>query len=1418
MHSRRRLILGTLAVLVVVGGLVGLGVLTGNPTHRLTLTTPSAVCGNSSLNGPSSAPGGATTVNTQTKVNNITGTTLPTNTTYWINGSFTLTGQIFPNTGDVFEGAPGATLLGGATSGSASNETAAFVDAAFGPYSSSVSSITIEYLTIENFAPPTSGAAVNVNAGASWTVSNDTIAYNSPGSAVMIGTDDIVNNDCLTENGQYAFDGYLAPGTTGDPVDTLTNGPTDVTLTNNEISYNDTCDYEVYQPFPFDVLPPTSCGWTSVNGSTFTGTPATGVEYSGCGCAGGGKFWETDGSTVTGNYVHDNEQVGLWWDTNDNASNISNNYISDNFAEGIQYEAAYNANIENNTFVGDDVGLGVCAIAASGNSSNGCDVEGFALGAIYISESGYDPNVSDSANPGFTQTQFAITGNTFDDNWSNVVLWENPNRFCGSSAEPNDTSHCVLGNPTSYNEGCTGSYCPFSAQAPPCDLTIGCSGTNWPGTCGTYAPSSSVDAGTATTSTALLAATPTSTIFTACRWSTKNVYVADNTFELDADSGGCNQSDSGPGCMPTTCTSANNCGESAIMSTSGITAPYSGSYATAIETAITTTQGNLFCGNTYSGGGTPLFMYPSQGTVISKSTWITDGQDASSCGGGGGGGSGHEPPISTCTTTSSGGPCYTPPATTGSVTPGGTVQIPIDPDGCTDNVDSTVALQDWINGLPDGTQSTPTIVEFPQSACYLVNGTLWFWGLTWTDFSGGEFRQKTVANGEETAACVTTSPDDDAASVCLGQQVEVPDVTYTSGSSTLTDNNGSFPSGIYVGMGIDDLNSNAVPSGTTVSSVSGSTLTMSANAAHSKTPVTNTGTSLTSGSSTVSVTSATGITTNMGVTDLTNAFAVPPGTTVSSISGTTITLSTPLAGTEGSDTLVFDDLLGAGYYTNTLADPTQVRCNAAGTGASGSSYTDPDQEEQDHDVAQDYYDFTFWFEGGCNDVVRDMTIVGANDTGGAGGNEEQDSFITFAGAEYDLVYDVTMDGPDGDCVTSQGLTEAAGGGGSYPANNITAENNTCVNAGRDDMSVIEADEINYSNNLLYWGADDIFDVEYDAVCQYGAQNNLDFTDNTVENSLEGPGSTFFTAQTDSPLENINVSGNTVAGSASIIVKNFDTTWPTQSISSVTTTSGSPTISVSGGFSSLGLSSYAGGQNQAISDSLGYIPSGTELSSGGGGATITMSKNATGNSTAGDTVSFNNTYCPEPPTTSAGSSLTIADNTWTGPNTASGGSPMILDFGVSPMYVYGNNGPTENADNFVTTTNISHDPTCNAASDCPAIVTGEVEGNVIGSCSTCTILAANGASGNLTDCGNAETQSLFNAGTFLDSACPNPNTGLVVPTLPAFGSGGATTISSVLQQPINTALPNGYSIGTPQVITEGTLPCTPGNDNLMSCVT
>ena len=102
----------------------------------------------------------------------------------------------------------------------------------------------------------------------------------------MIGSDNRVLANCIRNNGQYAFNAYHR------------DGVTNIVLDGNEISGNNTDNWEKRQP--------------------------------GCGCTGGGKFWETQGAVVTNNYVHDNNGVGLWADSNNANFLFQGNYISGN--------------------------------------------------------------------------------------------------------------------------------------------------------------------------------------------------------------------------------------------------------------------------------------------------------------------------------------------------------------------------------------------------------------------------------------------------------------------------------------------------------------------------------------------------------------------------------------------------------------------------------------------------------------------------------------------------------------------------------------------------------------------------------------------------------------------------------------------------------------------------------------------------------------------------------------------------------------------------------------------------------------------------------------------------------------------------------------------------------------------------------
>ncbi|MGH9101318.1 MAG: right-handed parallel beta-helix repeat-containing protein, partial [Acidimicrobiales bacterium] len=228
-----------------------------------------------------------------------------------------------------------------------------------------------------------------------WTISHDTVTGNSPGAGVILGTNGTITDSCLSDNGQYGF--QVTSNLDASP---LTHGPSNVTVKDNEISGNDTYNWEAQQ--------------------------------GGCGCSGGAKFWEVDGATVTDNFVHDNHNVGLWADTNDTSFDISGNFISGNFGEGIIYEISYNASIVRNTFVDNAWG-------------NGPTNPGFPTGAIYISESGGDPSV-----PGPFSGELLVKDDILADNWSGVVLWESADRFCGS---PNNSSTgtCTLGDPRTVN-------------------------------------------------------------------------------------------------------------------------------------------------------------------------------------------------------------------------------------------------------------------------------------------------------------------------------------------------------------------------------------------------------------------------------------------------------------------------------------------------------------------------------------------------------------------------------------------------------------------------------------------------------------------------------------------------------------------------------------------------------------------------------------------------------------------------------------------------------------------------------------------------------------------------------------------------------------------------------------------------------
>jgi hypothetical protein len=383
--------------------------------------TPNRVCGKPALlDGPSSPPTGAVTVAPSVNLPNLVAAD-PPGTTFWLSpGTYEFGGgkysQVIPKDGDRFIGAPGAVLNGEHVN--------------YYAFTQHATNVTVEYLTVKNFGVRggnNNQGVVNHDSGNGWIVEHDTIRDNA-GAGVMLGSGDVVEFNCLTHNGQYGFSAYSP------------DGVSDVVVSDNEISYNDTFGYDT-------------------------------TSGDNCGCAGGGKFWATVGATVTGNYVHNNQDPGLWVDTDNAGFNISRNYIAHNSAEGLIYEISYNAQIADNTFVDNAWGEG---------PGQG---QGFPTTALYISESGSDPRVKSAYN-----TSFNVVGNDFVDNRGGVVLWENANRFCSDGSD----HACTLVNPTTFTISSCGGH-------------LGPSNTS-----------------------------QTPDYYDGCRWKTQNVNVSDNRFQLSA--------------------------------------------------------------------------------------------------------------------------------------------------------------------------------------------------------------------------------------------------------------------------------------------------------------------------------------------------------------------------------------------------------------------------------------------------------------------------------------------------------------------------------------------------------------------------------------------------------------------------------------------------------------------------------------------------------------------------------------------------------------------------------------------------------------------------------------------------------------------------------------------------------------------
>lgn len=348
------------------------------------LKVPAMICGNKrQLTGPATRPAGAVKVPAG---NNASFNFRRANTTYWFapgvhtlgNGEFN---NIDPGNGATFIGGPGAILDGMHKQDSAFDDTSTH--------------IKIQYLTIRNFGTWGGGqqqGVVNKDSGSYWTIGHSSIIGNA-GAGVMLGNNNVLAYNCIRANQQYGFNAYSNNGTIHNLV-----------LDHNEIAGNNTWNYE--------------------------------VKENGCGCSGGGKFWNVINAIVTNNWIVNNKSVGLWADTNNAGFQFVGNYFQGNQDNALMYEISYNALIQYNMFWKNGI-------------SGGPSSTGFPMSAVYISESGSDPRVHTKYG-----TQFLVANNEFLDNWGGIILWENANRFC-ASPDNSSTGYCTMVDPKATIRTCS---------------------------------------------------------------------------------------------------------------------------------------------------------------------------------------------------------------------------------------------------------------------------------------------------------------------------------------------------------------------------------------------------------------------------------------------------------------------------------------------------------------------------------------------------------------------------------------------------------------------------------------------------------------------------------------------------------------------------------------------------------------------------------------------------------------------------------------------------------------------------------------------------------------------------------------------------------------------------------------------------
>jgi hypothetical protein len=571
----------------------------------------------------------------------------------------------FPGTGSVYIGGysdvTGAAVVDG---GGASGTRQQFLQG-------NGSDVTLEYLTVQNWASSEQSSFINSSSEPGWTIAYNTIGpdllsysggpgqNDAGGYAINMGPDNSIKYNCLTQDAQG---GFQAAGGQGD----LLVG--DV-VSHNEISYNGLGVY-----------------------------PDSGNNPNSCGCSGGGKFFWTSNFIFTNNYVHNNYNAGIWGDFNNAGADISHNYIASNWGVAIVYEASYNANISGNTLIGNgwasdgpwpSGGAYECYNNISCTDGDGPVTGGGGdnpYGAIYLPNSGGNSLVRSNY-----AGELLIEGNTLANNFGGVDIYTDAGR--GAGTEPDEGGQC-----NSPLQGTSSTYYENTAQEDANDAVISTSGSTttidstggftlfWSAQCsnpgpvtaptpgmyvyGPHIPSGDQVAASPSPTANSFALTEPATASSSgahvdlstpggcslydlsssagpvqvpgttsghtaadywdnCIWGSRNVLVAGNTFTMASD-------------VVAGCTAQNMCGDMQMVAFAPGTDPWWdvwGPYFKDHIAVATSPLNNVWSDNTYTwygsgGSGSWQFEAGDQGVRLSEATWTSNAykQDAGSTG------------------------------------------------------------------------------------------------------------------------------------------------------------------------------------------------------------------------------------------------------------------------------------------------------------------------------------------------------------------------------------------------------------------------------------------------------------------------------------------------------------------------------------------------------------------------------------------------------------------------------------------------------------------------------------------------------------------------------------------------------------------------------------------------------------------